>query len=342
MKTKILYVAILIFFSGCIELLELAAEDVAGLGVEIDGLGELAIVDEGMFNSSWESVTLSEESELFVKQNGKTVNFGELIEKNVIKLNDGRAITLPGNVYRVGTEQAYIRYNPYLDINDQNIIGTYEKGRLVIVSGESFGWYEVQLPDHLVGYILASSLVPGAPAKDHQKDESRVPLKKAGWRNGINYVLDGALNNSPTSKEMIINFVNEDGTFDNTSSEFIANEFNQKGYACNHSFFSKDYYIDGIYECFFADYSGHIKKLDLFRKADFLLICVYTISYHTNEIKREMITSELDFKVKKIDLQSGRAEKSIFYKISGNGWSSRDAKRDALFSLYTIIQKNIQ
>lgn len=330
----------LTLFSGCAALLGLGAEDLALGGIEADAFGAISIDNSELFSSLTEETRLGEGGSLYLESNNSHP-IAELETDHEIRLlKDNATIDLQGNLLYEINDQTYVRNSPYSDPSNNNVIATLEKGHLVLVSDELNGWYEIQMGNHQIGFIPIESSIQARPKYRSQNVTSNDMNNNLGYRPGVNYIANNAFKNDSQTIDMIVNITTDDGGFDPDASNLISSMFNQKGYNCTASFFSKYYYIDGIYKELMGGNLEYIQKLKLYSYADFILIGKYTIQYRTNQIKNNMLTAEMNFNINKINLKNGKSEYYLSKLISGTGFSANEARDDVMQSFYTIIKTN--
>jgi hypothetical protein len=332
----VLIVAI-ISFTGCIELLELGeVEELGAVGVEVEELGTLRIASADLVAEEISGVKMFEEGELSIMKNGRVSRFAEVIDNNRIVLENGKIVKLPNPLYRVN-EDVFVRRSPF---RNSSMISSehYAPGQLVIVNDEINGWYEVMLPNREFGFIPVAALSIAQPST-HRNSYKKESVKRTGYRNGVNYIVNNSFINVPNTKDMIVNITFSDGSFDETSSIKLSSIASDKGYHSTPSFFSKYYYIDELSKQLKLGNLDYINKMKLYNHADYLLIGEYSVKIRLNQLRNDMLTSDFTYNLSMINLKNGNIEKNFSNTIYGNGWTDSQARNDALQAFYQIIKQ---
>jgi hypothetical protein len=331
-----IFLFIIVNLQSCVALLELGEiGELGAAGVEVSELGTLTLVNPELVAEEISQVKLLSDGELSIIKNNRLTKFAELTDNNSILLENGKIVKLPGTLYTVN-QDVFVRTAPFE--NSSFISERYTSGRLVIVSDEINGWLEIILPEHHFGFIPSESLTIAHTNRAHEikKAIPRIP----GFRDRVNYFANADFTNSLEAKELIVNINYEDGSFDEPTSIMLNTLATQNGYRSTPAFFSINYYKDQLSRQLIVGNLTLMRKLNLNRYSDYLLIGKHTTKIRPNQIQRNMLTADLSYVVNLINLKNGAIEKSWVNTIHGNGWTDDQARNDVLESFVQIIKQD--
>lgn len=329
--------AVICSITGCVALLELGeVGELGAAGLEVEELGTLRVVSPELVADEISNVQMTGEGNLSIVKNGSLTKFAEIIDDYRIEMNNGKVIKMPGPLYTVN-EDVFVRRSPFNSAG--NIVNGehYSAGRLVIVNDEINGWYEIMLPNHEFGFLPVSAL--SIVHSKHSSKYKKIISRPKGFREGVNYIINNAFTNQVESKDMIVNFTYDDGSFDELSSIKLNSIAVENGYRSTPSFFSKNYYIDDLGSQLRLGNLTYIRKLKLISYADYLLIGNYSCKIRVNQLQERMLTSDFTYVLNVINIKTGTIEKTMADTIHGSGWTDEQARNDALLAFYQIISQ---
>jgi len=181
-------------------------------------------------------------------------------------------------------------------------------------------------------------------AERKQKEAERLRTKKAAKQREAylnRYLLSRSFLNQPHSNEVAVLVIDKGSKKRQDIAQKIASQLNTKGFSATVSLFSRRFVSDGKFENLFNGSTGEIKKLELSKHCDQIVLGKSSVNFKENPEMQNMITARVTVEFRIISTKTCAIENRFTLTEVGVGFSQVAAKDLAVERILSMFENKI-
>jgi len=181
-------------------------------------------------------------------------------------------------------------------------------------------------------------------AERKQKAAERVRTKKAAKQREAylnRYLVTRSFLNQPNSTEVAILVIGETGRVAQNIDQDMASRLTKKGLNATASFFAGPFVSDGIFEKLFNGNSAEVKKLQLSKHCDQIVLGKSLVNFTQNPGMEDMVTARVSVQFRIISARTGAIENRFTLSQTGVGFSKAAAEDLAIERIVNKLETRI-